>query len=211
MVERAALLVLDKNRNVTEKIEVMYNPTEYLYELGVQYTKIRHGQMQFNGAVFKPFTVSLFFDAYEAEGAGRDVRNYTKRLADLLKPSVAVKDTKKPPECIFSWGSFTLAGVIQTVEQKFTMFLADGTPVRATVNLTLQPTATAKEVKESLGKEACRKLWTVKSGDRLELIAYHALGDAGQWRKIARENRIDNPLRFPKPADIGRTLVIPEI
>lgn len=208
MVEKAEIIVLDENRRPKERIPVMYNPAEYSYTRLAQYSKIRHGQLHFNGVTYQPFTLSLFFDTYEAEN--RDVRKLTDRLAALLKPVIAGKDTKKPAECIFSWGRFTLAGVVQTLEQKFTLFLTDGTPVRATVDLTLQPTATAQEIKELLGKEACRKLWTVKSGDRLELIAYQTLGDTELWRLIARENRIANPLRFPETTDIGKTLVIPE-
>ena len=54
------------------------------------------------------------------------------------------------------------------------------------------------------------KLWTVKSGDRLDLIADKALMDVSLWRKIADENNILNPREFPKDDDIGRTLIIPD-
>jgi nucleoid-associated protein YgaU len=50
----------------------------------------------------------------------------------------------------------------------------------------------------------------VKSGDRLDLIANETLKDPALWRKIAKENNIDNPLSFPKYSDIGKILIIPD-
>jgi len=45
----------------------------------------------------------------------------------------------------------------------------------------------------------------------LYLIAYHALGDASLWRLIADANDIYDPLNFPAPTDIGKTLVIIDV
>ena len=52
-------------------------------------------------------------------------------------------------------------------------------------------------------------LWTVKSGDKLPMIAAQVYGDPRLWRPIAEANRIDNPLRFPEQRDFGRLLVAP--
>jgi len=53
-------------------------------------------------------------------------------------------------------------------------------------------------------------MWQVKSGDRLDLIAFKTLKDSTQWRNIADSNNINNPLAFPTDDDIGKMLVIPD-
>lgn len=53
------------------------------------------------------------------------------------------------------------------------------------------------------------RVWTVKAGDKLTLIAATVYGDARHWRAIAEANNIANPLRFPGPHDLGRLLLIP--
>jgi nucleoid-associated protein YgaU len=69
---------------------------------------------------------------------------------------------------------------------------------------------TQEELNKNMGLWACRKTWTVKSGDRLDIIANIELKDASLWRKIAQENHIDDPLNFPTNDDIGRKIIIPD-
>jgi len=52
-------------------------------------------------------------------------------------------------------------------------------------------------------------VWTVKSKDRLPMIAAKVYGEPRLWRLIADANDIDNPLRFPAADDIGRNIRIP--
>jgi hypothetical protein len=212
----AKLIILKPETYQEEStIDVMFNPAEYGYSRSISYANPQQGQPIPNDFGFEPFTVTLFYDTYTNEKSldkKEDVRvKYTEKIADLLKPSQAAQSTRHQPMCIFSWGSFNLKGKIQKVDQKFTMFLPNGIPVRATVTITILPTATDKEVKKLLGKEACRKLWTVKGGDRLDLIANQALKDPALWRKIAEANNITNPLAFPAKEDIGRVIVIPDV
>lgn len=56
------------------------------------------------------------------------------------------------------------------------------------------------------------RLWNVKSGDSLTLIAAQVYGDPRLWRLIAEANGIDDPLRFPGEEylnDPERPLLIP--
>ena len=91
------------------------------------------------------------------------------------------------------------------------MFLPTGVPVRATLDITFETKELEMKVEEDKGLQACRKLWTVKSGDRLDLIANQALRDPTQWRQIAKLNKISNPFNFPSKNDFGRILVIPDL
>lgn len=206
MVEKAKIKV----EGTSQTIDVMFNPSEYT----ISYTVLTAAQSNnntsnpsFNEVTLDDFTVKLIFDTYEKKS---DVRKLTNNIERLTLPTVEGAERKKPPICLFIWGNFTYKGIVSKIIQKFTLFLSDGTPVRAELDVTFKAVVTPEEYAKNMGIEACRKVWTVKSGDRLDLIANTALKNPALWRKIAEENNIDNPLEFPKDSDIGRILVIPD-
>lgn len=204
MVEKAKIRVLegpDKG-----DIDLMYNPIEYNVQKEVQKTG-KNANIQFNSTDIPDFSVKLFFDTYEKK---TDVREQTEKIVSLLKPSIKGKHTQRPPICLYVWGSFSYRGIVTKAEQKFLLFLETGIPVRSELNVTFSSVLIKEEEAQLSSKSESRKLWQVKSGDRLDLIAYSALKDPAQWRKIAEANEINNPLSFPKPDDVGRMLVIPE-
>lgn len=209
MATKALIIVLDEKNKEIKRFPVLFNPSEYSYTREAKYSNKEKGSPQFQGFDLQSFTISLFYDTYES---GKDVRTtYTDDIANLTEPAISGQKSKRPPVCIFSWGQFNIKGTIQKVEQKFTMFLDTGIPVRAQLTITFNPVATAKEIEELTGTQACRKIWTVKSGDRLDLIAADTLKDPGLWRTIADLNKISNPLTFPTQNDIGRRLIIPDL
>lgn len=222
--EKAKIYVLDKNdRKLDEKtIEVMFNPSEYSNSIDVKWTGKEGKSPQFGGTNYGSLTLTLLFDTFEygvdvredntvevGDGVRRKIHG-TKKIAELALPTDAGKESNHPPTCLFSWGKFNFKGKIEKVEQKFTMFLSNGTPVRATVTITLKPSVTAKEILKMQGIEACRKVRIIKEGDRLDLIAAEELKDAHLWRNIAQTNNIRDPLKFPGHEDIGRILIIPD-
>ena len=200
---KATITNLDKNKS----FPVMFNPTEYTFGQSSD-TAIKKGAMETKGVTLDDFTVTLFFDAYEDK---KDVRKLIEPLRKLIDYTVERKDTKRPPICLFSWGGFTYKGVISKFSQKFTLFLSTGLPVRAEVTVTMKNAPTDKELAKLIGAEACRKLWQVKMGERLDWIAYQTLKDPHQWRAIAQENGIEDVYSFPQPEDVNRILVIPDI
>ncbi len=202
MIEKAKIKILDTG----EEIPVMFNPGEYSVATSAQTTGEGSG-IQFQRVNVGDFNVSLFFDTYEKR---TDVREETERIASLLMPTIEGRETRQPPACLFLWGGFSYKGIIHNINQRFTMFLETGIPVRAELTATFKSIITTEADAQLRGREACRKMWTVKSGDRLDLIAFNALKDPAQWRKIAESNNINNPLAFPTDDDIGRMLVIPD-
>jgi nucleoid-associated protein YgaU len=210
MAEKAEIHLLDKqgNRTSSEPIKVMYNPTDYTFSEGASLKKTKAGQLQFQKMERGTLTVKLLFDTYEKR---TDVRDETYKIANLLRPSVGGQEKNRPNICLFAWGGFTYKGVITKVDQKFILFLDSGIPVRAELTVTFTSFESQEDLKKQLGLDACRKLWTVKTGDRLDLIAHAALLDARQWRKIAELNDIIDPLAFPQAEDIGKNIIIPDI
>lgn len=203
MVEKAKIKVLDTN----ETIDVMYNPTEYTYSEKAELKKVGR-LIQQEGLKKEDFTVNLFFDTYEKR---ENVATKTRAITDLIKPIKEEKETKRPYVCLFTWGEFSYKGIINKITQKFTLFLETGIPVRAELTVTFIPPESVEEQKQNKGKHDSRKMWKVKKGDRLDLIAHTALHDAGLWKKIAETNKIVNPLEFPTEKDIGRTIFIPHL
>jgi hypothetical protein len=205
MAVKAQIVVLEgPNKG---PIDVMFNPREYSVLTEGLVADENSTTIQFNKVVIRDFVLPLFFDTFEQK---TDVRELTQKIADLLVPSVAGKETKQPATCLFSWGGFSYKGKIIKIDQKFTMFLTTGIPVRADLSVTFKSVVTKEEDAVFKGKEACRQFWPVKSGDRLDLIAYQTLKDPALWRQIATVNKILNPLAFPTKADIGRTIIIPD-
>ena len=78
-----------------------------------------------------------------------------------------------PPVCLFIWGAFVFQCIIERVSKRFTMFLPEGIPVRATLSVTLKEYREVDiQVKEiELHSPDVTKRWTVKQGDSLWSIA----------------------------------------
>ncbi len=78
----------------------------------------------------EPYRVQfeLFFDRYEE---GRSVREITDKIETF---ALVDADLHRPPRVLFSWGkSSSFEGTFEGARAGFSLFLADGTPVRAIV------------------------------------------------------------------------------
>lgn len=196
----------------------MFNPNLVTIAKTVNWTDqggkgLDHPRTQFEGGTSRTLTLALFFDSYEAEqDAERDVRRQTKKVADLTR---LVGDLHRPPVCLVSWGGtgqeydLPFRGVVTSLTQKFTMFLADGTPVRATLDVTFkeyeEPGRQARRTPKSSPDR--RRTRPVRRGDTLWSIAAAVYEDPARWRPIADANGIANP-RALVP---GTELIIPAL
>src|SRR5438874_2552795 len=146
-LERARIHVLKgdgkKAEDVDAYIEVCFNPKEYSLDKTVEWDSEKAfsdaPQPEFKAP--KPMTLSvvLQFDTYEERVSVRDkwVRRIEKltmmtgKVKNEQKPTKIEKQKLRPPVILFIWGRFTFKGVVESLAQKYTMFLSDGTPVRA--------------------------------------------------------------------------------
>lgn len=189
-------------------VPVLFNPTQYSLDRGNRLAEIGvpglgSPVLQFVHGTSSTLSMQLFFDTYEDR---RDVRLHTDRVYGLLRID---PDTHAPPVCTFSWGTFTFRCVLERVGGRFTLFLADGTPVRATLDVVFKEWRdVAVQVRENPTRSADhRTTWTVRRGDSLSAIAAAQYGDPAAWRAIAEANGIDNP-RTLKP---GQVLTLPPL
>jgi hypothetical protein len=210
-LEKATIQAMGPSGNVIGgPIAVLFNPNEYTLDKNNNFQRTPLAGLgtpvtQFTSGGAEALTMQLFFDTYTDNG-GEDVRHYTDQVSDLMKIDA---DLHAPPICLFQWGSVAFKGVLERVSRRFTMFLSDGTPVRAVLDVTFTEYKTIEEqVSDPPLQSADRtKRWRVKQGDSLWAIAAKVYDDAGLWRPIARQNAIRNP-RSLAP---GMELVIPPL
>lgn len=160
-------------------------------------------------------SVTLLFDTYAVErksGSPQDVRDFTNEVFKLMKVDPKLKDKKskkgRPPIISFRWGkTWSFKAVIKSISQKFTLFTSDGTPVRATLQLTLQQVLQdgiyPKQNPTSFAE--VEQVYVVAPGETIDAIAFAVYGEALRWREIAEYNNLDNPLRLLP----GQKLAIP--
>jgi hypothetical protein len=213
-LERAKIYVLEGDGSTDKKVEadtidVCINPKEYSLEKSVSW-KSEKAQTdaplpEFTEPSPMSLSVTLQFDTYEERISVRD--KYTKKLEKLVfmrdklgkNPKPEQKKKAMPAVIIFVWGRFSFKGVIESLSQKYTMFLSDGTPVRAECALKIRNvyTTTYDDDKKGSYSSAAGSdtggSHTVVKGDRLDSIAAQKLNDASRWPEIAALNDIDNP------------------
>ncbi|MDH4100233.1 MAG: peptidoglycan-binding protein [Nitrospirota bacterium] len=203
-LEKAKLI----NTVTGEEVLVLFNPTEYSVEKGNQFAEIaipglEAPLLQFSRGNARTLTMDLFLDTTENN---EDVRTYLKKITALLDIQ---SDTHAPPVCDFVWGGGeTFRGVMEKASQRFTMFLSDGTPIRATVNVSIKEFKSGLSSRETPLESPDRtKVRTALEGDSLWFLAAKEYGDPAQWRFIAHESGIANP-RILRP---GQEIVLPPI
>jgi len=219
------------------RIQALFNPNHLHFDNRVSWRHdqsaldariAEHRRLSLEGIEPTTFTLDLFFDTYEGGGQGAfggavsaaltplgidlgvpsasDVRAYTDQIVALTH---YVKDLHRPPVCDLSWGRWALfKGVLSSLTQEFTLFLPDGTPVRADLGCTFTEYQTEDDaLRGELHSADVAKKRTVRPGDTLINIAIEAYGDASLWRRVAAANRIERP----RDLTPGQVLDIPPI
>ncbi|HEX9371313.1 MAG TPA: LysM peptidoglycan-binding domain-containing protein [Roseiflexaceae bacterium] len=204
------------NLDTKESIACMFNPKEYAFAKRNSWTRgdtagSNMPQLEFGSGEPATLQLQLFFDTYADR---QDVRKrYTEAIWNLMLVDQALQDPKsmkaRPPKVRFQWGaSWSFDAVITSISQKFTLFLSDGTPVRATLDVSLEQIQDDKlfpKQNPTSGGSGGERLWTVNDGDTLAWIAYKEYGDPKRWRLIADANRLTCVRRLAP----GMVLVIP--
>ena len=188
------------NLETGEEIQCLFNPNEYSISKSNSWKekstrRSNVPRLEFTGGGPTELKLELFFDTYEKGGSARD---YVKKIISLTQISQSGSGDPEPPRCMFSWGTnFEFEAVITNVSARFTLFRPDGTPVRATVSLTLKeckdPGVQKRQNPTSQGTTG-HKVWVVRPGDTINGIAATEYGDPTVWRVIADANDLDNPM-----------------
>ncbi|SRR6266851_6524479 len=210
---KARLVEVDGNKS---ELEFHFNPKEYSLSKSATWNRptnksAKHAaKPEFGGVGPQTVTMELLFDDWENKQPSL-IKNI-KTLMGWLKPSDKSLDKKKPqPQILkFQWGSneslSEFRGFLKSVGVKYTMFKQDGTPVRATANVTLEEVPTDPPgTNPTSGSSEGRRTHVVGASDSLHSIAYAEYGNANLWRAVAVFNGIDDPLRVAA----GTRLLLP--
>jgi hypothetical protein len=193
--------------NIPSPIKVQFNPTEYTLQKGAQIAEIAipgidSPILQFIRGQNEKLTLDLFFDTTTINGMGDDavdVREQTNPVYQLVKIQ---PKTHAPPRIRFHWGAkgISFKAIVESVQQKFTLFNPQGIPLRATLSVTFREYKTLEEQLKELNLQSSdhTKQRVVKRGDSLDRIAAEEYQDPGEWRHIADANAdvIENPRRL---------------
>jgi hypothetical protein len=197
-------------------ISVLFNPSNYSFDTSVQLAEVGipglgSPVLQYVRGGSRVLSMELFFDSYEQR---KDVRTYTNEIFGLLDIE---PETHAPAICRFTWGAGkwgkrddnSFLCVVESVSGRFTLFLEDGTPARATLNVKFREFVDVQVAVRRAPTQSRdhAKTRTVARGDTLSSVAAAEYGDPGAWRPIADVNGIANPRRL----EVGTELAIPAL
>jgi nucleoid-associated protein YgaU len=203
----AEIVRLGLSGNDVATLKVMFNPKEFTWSKQntwkpAKNTNTNIPAYDFGGGQAATLKLQFFFDTY-AEGT--DVREqHTNAIYQLMIVDKSLTDKKnqkgRPPTVRFQWGKMIgFESVITSISQRFTLFKSDGTPVRAVLDVTFQeakdPSLLPKQNPTS-GGVGGERVWTVKAGETLAVIAFKEYNDPNLWRLIADANRLTRVRRL---------------
>jgi hypothetical protein len=208
---------------------VQFNPTEFSLEKSAQLAEISipgldSPLLQFVRGQNEKMTVELFFDTTEG-GTGPGATSVTT-LTDPVYSLIKIEPAgHAPPICVFQWNTnfpgidlAPAAGnqrrnqfqcVVESVRQKFTLFAPDGTPLRATLSLTLREYKTLDDQLAQLNLSSPNRShsYVTQRADTLAGVSNRFYSDPSQWRYVSDANGIEDPRRL----GAGLSLKLPPI
>lgn len=193
-----------------EPFTVQYNPTELAFSKTAQYSDVAipgidQPIIQFVRGDSETLALELFFDSTENGTGGKAVS--VQPLVDAFHRLVVIDgDLHTPPIVRITWGqdfpgialgdndkpSSAKDAVVLSCARRFTLFNADGLPLRATVSLQLREYLTLSEQLALMNLRSAdhTRVHTVREGETLPLIAFQAYEDPAKWRLISDANNL---------------------
>jgi hypothetical protein len=141
-LEKAKLIVYSDPSKQAKDIELMFNPTELNFTRQVAWDRDVGNRgttllpkVNFSGVEPYSFTLqNLIFDTYEKK------TSVLKEYIDNIKKGATslAKTDARPPVYVLTWHDSYFHCVMTSLNYRLTLFLADGTPVKAIVNISLE-------------------------------------------------------------------------
>jgi hypothetical protein len=141
-LEKAKLIVHSDPSGGAKDIEFMFNPSELDFTRQIKWHSDPGNRgttllpkVNFSGVEPYSFTLqNLLFDTYEKK------TSVLKDYIDNIKKGATAKTSAnaRPPVYILTWHDTYFHCVVTSLNYRITLFLSDGTPVKAIVNISLQ-------------------------------------------------------------------------
>lgn len=198
-----------------EALRFHYNPTTVTVTKAAEWrSQPRRGSRgvpspEFIGTRGRTLSLTLLLDAFEAPD--RDVRAAVETLVGwtCVTEESWRAHRPQPPLLRLHWGGEPyFPGYLKEVTARFTLFSADGMPLRASVDVVLEETPDEPRPQNpTSGGVPDRRSVVLGAGDSLASLARQEYGDPNLWRALAAANGIDDPMQVPR----GTGLVVPPL
>jgi nucleoid-associated protein YgaU len=204
---------------------VQFNPTEYTLTKAAHFAEIPipgldQPILQFVHGQTETMSLDLFFDTTD-DGMGPGATPVTKKTDQFYQLIKINNDTHALPILRFTWGQDGFPGanftgrwasqarsdgfqcVVESVKQRFTLFSSEGIPLRAVLSVSLREYHSLEDQVNSIEfhSQDHTHSHVVQRGDTLARIAADTYDDPTQWRAIATQNGITDPLDL-KPGTV---------
>lgn len=219
----------DLDFNNEEAYSVLINPETVSEKYEVKYTETSgsgatSSELKFDKIMPQSYDLDLVFDGTglltddntlgtnlifpeEPESVPEQIEKFKSVVLNY------VGDVHQPRYIVVVWGSTDgdklFKGRLTNLEINYTLFHADGTPVRAKAKATFKESITVED-QNSEKKDNSPDLThvrTVKEGDTLPLMTHRIYGDPKYFLEVARVNNLRN---FRK-LEVGSKIVFPPI
>lgn len=197
----------DENfRCVSESaLEFPVNPAKVKLTKGIDYAEDRQ-QGSLNGSNtyvhYRPET--LYFEClFDMTGAMEDDEETipVHDMVDALEQRLYDYNIEahRPSFVEVEYGSITFRGQLKTLDTEYTLFNADGIPLRAELKVTLTGYCSQKEEKKHFSKRSpdVSRLVTLKEGQTLAALCYEIYGDPLLVGQVARFNNLNGYRNIP--------------
>ena len=144
-LEQRLVKVLIRSTDVAGlEVNAQFNPKELQVDKSVSWTNAQgpateDPEQEFKEPQSRSLSCTLYFDTFESKG---DV--FGQYVSKLEKMVMIDGHLGRPPLVTFTWGSFTFQGVVESLSQKYTMFLPNGTRCRCEVGFKMKSAKGAK-------------------------------------------------------------------
>lgn len=175
-----------------DEISVHFNPSSYSIttrsaNINADTDKSSSGEkrgLNVDGKSQETLDLSLHFDTYTKFGdltdssaeAREDVRKYSDKIVALTEVT-----NGKRQVVTFIWGSMSFEGTVESVVQKYTMFMDDGRPVRAELTVKMNSASASRSAALTDGAATT---WIDWSADWKSELAQKAKSKGGNVREL---------------------------
>ena len=204
----------------------MYNPTSFTVNHDVKYDtkssptkadlvkkflsvnpRVVNMELFFDGTGASPSTLGGFGNKV---GVNAGVQSVEGQIQIFLKAAYQIAGVlHKPNYVMLVWGTFIMTGVLESANVTYTMFAADGTPLRAKMSLSIKEHVDFSLISKILKLQSpdISKSIEVQEGDTLPLLCYKEYGDASLYNQVAKVNNLKNYRKLKQ----GTRLLFPPI
>lgn len=180
-------------RYETGTFTAQINPASVKFSKGLEYTGGDKVNVTVPSKKFEKMRAPTMSFEFILDGTGviPESRTVDEYVAEFEKTAYSVnKEIHRPNYLIISWGSFLFKGQLTTADYEYTLFRADGTPLRVKISMGVEgfmdPVTEAAEV-DRRSPDLSRRI-RLTGGETIASLCHRYYGDAAYCADVARVN-----------------------